>query len=179
MQKSDNFVNRIFGVKMATIYYWAMEPLSLAVGHISMELDDGTYISHWPEARIAQEERNAKKNPLMKRGIAQPTLQDDKIVEGKTYTEKVILPRRLVDGGKVKAYWESLQKKGTNYHLLFSNCAQMVEAALRAGGFQFFIAGPTLTPFGLFDRIRDAKEMKDPATSERFRGRASHWIWEK
>lgn len=109
---------------MATVYYWPMEPQKGIVGHISLGLDDGTYISHWPKERSFSFVKDARQVL---------TLEDDIEAEG---SDPVILqlPKEMIDTEKIKELWSSYNEKGSKYHLFTENCALIVEWVLNKGG---------------------------------------------
>lgn len=140
---------------MATIYYWSMKDGN--VGHLSMSLDDddGTYISHWPDGGAKPFDRKMD-------GHAVPTLQDDIKAEGNRQPEIIKIPKEMIDVARIKEQWK--EYKGSSYQLLFSNCCQMVESLLRRGGFSKYESvrhsqsAYFLTPYEVFNWVRKCKE---------------------
>lgn len=59
---------------MATIYYWAANTIVTLsnsyepprVGHLSLGLDDGTYISHWPTREFSLKKRGMGWKTILK-----------------------------------------------------------------------------------------------------------------
>lgn len=112
---------------MATIYYWAQRASPFRIGHLSMELDDGTYISHWPG-------KKSKLSIVNKSGLARETLAADIEAEKGDPNEVIKVPAEKINTTKIKKWWMSLIEKGTKYNLWAQNCAQMVIRALCSGG---------------------------------------------
>lgn len=134
---------------MAKLFYWPPKTTQggVNVGHLSMRLNDGTYISHWPDSRD-------KLGIKTSRGMTNFNLEDDIDAEGELYSETVEIPEEKIDVGKIRQWWESIKKQKADYHLLFANCAQMVERALIEGGLKGF--GGNLSPFGVLNNVKGA-----------------------
>ncbi len=105
---------------MATVYLWKPKVFSASVGHISLQLNDGTYISHWPVSY-----------PLTasKKGAS---LQDDEVMEKRPFDEKIIIPANMINQAGIKKWLEKDYPK--YYRLTEQNCARVVHDALRGGG---------------------------------------------
>lgn len=146
---------------MATVYYWEYSKSN--VGHLSLALNNGCYISHWPESV-------AKAFSLPDKGHPVPSLEMDIELEEKQPDESLIIPAgeikfiksysdcvyigsslflEMIDIDKMKEWWHSQTKRGTTYHFLISNCAQMVYRALCVGGILREIYPPSFIPEGL------------------------------
>lgn len=139
---------------MATIYYWAASQERARVGHLSLGLDDGTYISHWPADKSKQ--MSGKKN-----GMGHHTLEEDVEAEGGEPSEIVKVPAEMINIVKIKEWWNSMMEEGTNYHLVGDNCAQMVLTALKEGDMNltWSLYDPSehivlVTPFSVLDWIK-------------------------
>lgn len=138
---------------MATIYYWAWANGN--VGHLSMALDNGTYISNWPED-------SAKPLSSKMRGSPCPSLQEDIRLEEKEPDEILEIPKAMINIEKIQKYWDSMKKKGTTYQMMFSNCAQVVLEALRVG--EIILYEPVdydavlFTPYDVLEYIKSCKE---------------------
>ena len=103
------------------IFYWAPQILpdnenasALRVGHLSMMLPDGTYISLFPEGAHA----SYKVDVLAEGGNATQIYE----LDGLPYTDQKIL----------KEWWAGEAKD--NYKALKNNCADVVRSALLMGG---------------------------------------------
>lgn len=110
---------------MATIYYW--ETAKLSVGHISMALSDGTYISHWPE-----------NNKGLKSTLSKPkqSLEEDSKAEGRDPDKCIIFFEKFFNSSKISTWWEDLIK-GLRYNVVTSNCAHVVFEALTRLEFKY------------------------------------------
>lgn len=142
---------------MATLFYWASRGGSL--GHLSMKLDDGTYITHWPASRD-------KLGIKAKKGPTNLQLDDDLDVEQRKYDKNVKISKEKIDAGKVRAWWESMTNK--NADLMFENSVQMVERALLAGG--LILPGGNLTPDEILNCVEDGAGSSSVKTSEGKKG---------
>ena len=113
---------------MCYVYYWENNFLGLSknttpgsIGHMSLRLSDGTYISHYPG-----------KDGIFKKGGLQHSFDYDISELGKKY-KPVKLPSGLVDEDKIRTWW-IVYKETANYNLVSNNCAQVVVRALKEGG---------------------------------------------
>lgn len=97
------------------------------VGHLSLSLSDGTYISHWPDGGAFLDLKKQNGRPMR-------SLKDDIRNEGGEPTETLNLPNGIVDENKIKIWWNQGVKDGTQYNMVHSNCGQMVRTALIRGG---------------------------------------------
>lgn len=114
-------------IKMLTINYWGPRITPFRIGHLSLELEDGTYISHWPGDK-------SKQISPSKQGKSHHTFEDDVKAEGGEPNEIVKIPAHMINIAKIKEWWNSMIEKGTKYNLWAENCAQIVIRALWMGG---------------------------------------------
>ncbi len=102
------------------------------VGHVSMQLSDGTYISWWP----ADEDR--KLFPVMPLTYSAPhepdqTYEDDLALEGRD--PDISIPVGDVDEVAIKSWWGPYNANADNYWVATSaNCSTIVFWALDTGG---------------------------------------------
>ena len=107
------------------VYVWM--PSGGLVGHSSLELSDGTYISWWPD------ENKNKDLPLVTlKGHASSGLEEDIDGEGRNPTHTFTLTRRYVEK-KIKQWWNKFKYEGS-YILATTNCCWVVYKALTEGG---------------------------------------------
>nr|XP_023020992.1 uncharacterized protein LOC111509465 [Leptinotarsa decemlineata] len=92
------------------------------VGHLSLELSDGFYISFWPE-----------KESRWKKTSRGNTYEDDRRAEGRGPDEVLYLPPEIVDQEKIKRWWNRVMDD-KEYNLMLNNCSSVVREALRKGG---------------------------------------------
>lgn len=112
---------------MATIYYWKITKQS--VGHISMALSDGTYISHWPENNKGLKSTSSKPKQSLKEDIKAEERKPDKCIE---------LSEIFFDSEEISIWWKNLVEfDSLSYHLITSNCAHVVHEALKKLDFKF------------------------------------------
>jgi hypothetical protein len=105
----------------AFVYYWGPRFMLKSVGHLSLSLSDGTYISHWPGGGTSGLIKNSGKSESLERDIE---------MEKRSYDKKLQIPTELIDETSIKNWWEMCNLK---YHLLTSNCSQVILLALVAG----------------------------------------------
>jgi RHS repeat-associated protein len=125
---------------LAKVHYWKAKknPTKTAAGHISMHLEDGTYISYWPENGSGFDTNRI------------PDYIKDITDEGYwPYTIQV----NGLDEITIKKWWEN--KKSGLYHFMFSNCADTVENAIQQGGMPLRNRFPRTPPNLLFDIFDD------------------------
>ena len=112
------------------VYIWL--PQGITVGHASMQLSNGTYISLWPG-----EDKMGK--TIKQIGIAMGTKQhyenlsdslDEDIHREKRPPDHVFSIEGL-DETAIQSWWDSFNEK---WHLLSQNCCDTVIGGLRAGG---------------------------------------------
>jgi hypothetical protein len=125
------------------IYVWqwrlynSVGEMDQAIGHVSLELvDDGTYISWWPEA--------AKDAVGLAAAIDFPANKLYAAMQPRAYADDLSgenneLPRTFVVGGfdigKIRTWWTAFTADPNNkYSLLNQNCSTTVYQALKAGG---------------------------------------------
>lgn len=85
------------------------------VGHLSMQLSDGTYISYWHEETLI----------MKKKRSGTQTYQDDVQAEGRVADQILTLPEDIVDQAAIKSWW-STYTDNNKYHLLIRNYASEV-----------------------------------------------------
>lgn len=109
---------------MATVYYWALKGTS-NLGHLSIKLSNGTYISYWP-----------KDHSIWKRGSAQsPTLENDISLEGRPPDQTLPIPSQMINEALIVTWWKKYLHSST-YNLVGNNCGQVVRRALVEGGIE-------------------------------------------
>jgi hypothetical protein len=113
---------------MVIIHCWWERVLEGSVGHASLSLSDGTYISLWPE-NYQKVSSGSSKGPKL-----EVALKDDIKNEGRDPDKQVEILKclNLVDESKVKKWWMEYKTK-VKYNVLASNCAQTVYEALMQG----------------------------------------------
>ncbi|XP_067658809.1 uncharacterized protein [Haliotis asinina] len=107
------------------VYIWM--PQKTQVGHASLVLSNGTYISLWPEDK-------KRKLGVMKKVLGKSDRPEDDIYkEGfeADYTFKI--PCEKLDVSRMQAFWDNWQSTG-HYALLFRNCCWIVYKVLHEGG---------------------------------------------
>ncbi|XP_041367538.1 uncharacterized protein LOC121382105 [Gigantopelta aegis] len=103
------------------VYIWF--PKETHIGHASLELSNGRYISWWPhEAK--------KTEPMTLDGLAHESLEDDVKAEERGPDKIFHLD---YDEEKIEDWWIEWSNRG-NYNLVDTNCCWVVYEALRHGG---------------------------------------------
>jgi hypothetical protein len=138
-------------LKAAKIYFWEIRALEASVGHISLELSDSTYISHWPV-----EHKGTKSTPTSPK----LSLQEDIKAEKRPPDEELDFPTEFLSEALIKGWWNDFIKSG-KYNLATSNCAHIVSDALKAG-ITDRLANLILERFGL-EKQMDWSLLKTPA----------------
>jgi hypothetical protein len=116
------------------IYVWRRQ-WTEAMGHASMALADGTYISWWPE--------NGNESLYGTPAYQNRTLADDVRAEGtnkdgthvKDYYPDFVIGLTGFDQSAIKSWWTNFKPNHT-WHLYNQNCSTTVYQALVAGGLQ-------------------------------------------
>jgi RHS repeat-associated protein len=126
---NSNPINYVDPLGLLEVFYW--EPIGGGegssggwYGHVSIRLDDGTYISYWPSNPL-----NSNKILIDHTPPFAPNYDRDKKGEGGREPEKIHITG--LDECKIKEWWES------GYHgdfSAFNNCSAIVSMALRQGG---------------------------------------------
>lgn len=140
----------------AKIYCWTTRLGEGAAGHLSLILSDGTtYISHWP---------GLKRNALVfwKDASQHIDFTTDVRIEGRDPDYVLELPHGMIDETKIKNWWKEYVTR-SKYNLIFSNCAQTVQLALREG----CIREPhsplkKVTPYSVYRWAENCVELNDP-----------------
>jgi len=104
-----------------TVYIWPRDDGH--VGHASLELENKTYISWWPEGKGAL---FVPYSPDLKR-----TLERDVHEEGNRFPERIYIPGLNED--RIARWWSDF-KKNNSYELAHKNCSTIVAKALKVGG---------------------------------------------
>lgn len=137
-----------------TVYIWL--PHNGNVGHASMELPDGTYISWWPEGKDSAKGKKDKGilNWAVSPAVIADDLDDDIASEDdrNPVVHKVPVPKVA----NIKAWWTK-NKYGT-YVVLGKNCCDVVINALNAGGFKDAAKGLPSTPTKLASQLKSYKQ---------------------
>ena len=118
-----------------TVYVWL--PQSTQVGHASMRLGNGTYISLWP----GENKTGIKKKKVEKRKKRQPnerseSLEEDIENEGRYYDQHFDFEK--LDESATQIWWDEFI---TRWNLLGQNCCKTVIDGLRAGGSERLVYG--------------------------------------
>ena len=108
----------------AKIYCWRNDQGSW--GHMSLQLSDGTYISHWPK------EIKSKTNPFPVIAKQMRNYAYDITAEGRDADEVIDLSHAMVDEAKLRNYWKEY-KSTAKYHAIGNNCAQVIVHCLEVG----------------------------------------------
>ncbi|XP_041367123.1 uncharacterized protein LOC121381828 [Gigantopelta aegis] len=107
------------------VYIWL--PNSSHVGHASLELSNGRYISWWPD------EGKKKSKPLTIHGSSHESLEDDVEAEERDPDKTFDLDDLDYDEEDIEDWWIEWSNRGS-YFLLGTNCCWVVYEALRHGG---------------------------------------------
>ena len=157
---ANNSINAVDPFGLATVYVWFPEP-GEAFGHASMDLNDGTHISWWPNNQGATGSthkpgcnRCTKHNSYFYSSPAYPeafqTLQQDTDDEGRA-PDKTI----FVDGlneGAIKQWWNDFKGRN-NWDTTNQNCSTTVADALTVGSGMPLLFRPhplMWTPFDVY-----------------------------
>ena len=108
----------------AKFYYWPAHDAS-KFGHVSLLLDDGTYISYWPSCRLP------KDNPPWNTCPPRPP-DYDKDFQGEGGMEPLNIQIDGLDEAAIKRWWNNGKGHGDFGDL--NNCSDIVSEALRMGG---------------------------------------------
>lgn len=115
---------------MAVVNVW-MKGVD-AYGHASLQLENGTYISFWPQLK---EDRKAKVEGtklemLGDRPASKLTYIEDVTEEEKKPEQKIQLPKGALNETQISKWWNNYDAK---YNVLTNNCATVVYRALCQG----------------------------------------------
>jgi RHS repeat-associated protein len=112
---------------LATLNYWGSQfygPWLQRWGHVSLTLDDGTYISFYP-ADFSLVHPNGP-------GIFSPSLSDDNLNEGGKPDVQIKLDN--LDENAIKAWWDNYKKTNPEFRGFTNNCSTVVKNAFDIGG---------------------------------------------
>ena len=113
-----------------TVYVWL--PRLNSLGHASMKLGNGTYISLWPAEDKTGKKKSQKKIRKGKKENHQErseSLEEDTDLEERD-PDKVYRINGL-DENAIQAWWDHFDER---WRLLGQNCARTVIEGLKAGG---------------------------------------------
>lgn len=130
---------------VVTVYVWLQRGQN--VGHGSLALSDGTYISWWPS-----EDKNKTAVAFHWKSIdasTSPSYSEDKEAEGHDADSRITIER--LDEAAIRRWWAQFSDV-SKYHILGNNCCTVVFKALKEGGAENFVKFPVqmvATPAGL------------------------------
>ena len=110
-----------YRIKMsAKVYFWS--PTSELIGHSSMKLADGTYISHWPKEACSATRQECE------------SWQPDDVAEdirNEDGRQPIVIDVSISADGqkKIKSWWNDYKK--SNYNFISNNCSTVVYQALK------------------------------------------------
>ena len=114
----------MYGADMTvTVYVWG--PQSGQVGHASMELGDGTYISLWPGEDKAGKKKKGKKQDIH----TSENLTEDTEAEGRGPDHYFSIYG--LDERNIRSWWIGFNKQSWSWT---QNCCKTVIDGLRVGG---------------------------------------------
>jgi RHS repeat-associated protein len=137
----NNPINFIDPFGLATVHYWARS--SNGWGHLSITLDDGTYISNWP---------TNESNIVTTSDTRTPNYEEDKYEERGPPVDLYI---GTLNEGAMKKWWK-MQPRKDGYNGLSTNCSNTVANALRQGGLPVQRQLLPDSPGNTWPRINDA-----------------------
>jgi len=145
----------------ATLHYWpAMiwrdangnEVDSSPYGHIALQLSDGTYISYWPAEHLGAFDLGVYVYATTH------TYREDYNEEHQTSSQTVKITG--LDEAKIKKWWNN--GKGHGKFGSGNNCADIVTAALRQGGFVPWTGNLIWsTPYDVWDGTKTTLKLRD------------------
>ncbi|XP_041361350.1 uncharacterized protein LOC121377432 [Gigantopelta aegis] len=115
-------------------------PGSGRIGHASLELSSGRYISWWPSNNKNSGENVNELGAGIVTGYGQDTLDDDIESEGRRPTKVFNLDDLHLDEEAIEEWWIGWINgwiNGWTYMLVGANCCNVVYNALQAGGAAF------------------------------------------
>ena len=114
---------------LATLNYWGTAftgPWISRWGHVSLTLDDGTYISFYP-TNFNLLNADSPNDPVFS-----GSLSDDNLNEGGAPDVQVKLDN--LDEAAIKTWWNDFKKTQPKFRGLHNNCSTVISQALDAGG---------------------------------------------
>lgn len=143
----------------ARFFYWPAHGAS-KFGHVSLRLDDGTYISYWPSCRLP-------KDPLPYIHNCPARKADyEKDLEGEDNLAPLEIQIDGLDEAAIKRWWNSGTGHGDFGDL--NNCSDVVSEALRIGGLPVRKTKIYTTPEHVKDEIEKLlHDRKYPAPTPR------------
>jgi RHS repeat-associated protein len=115
----------------AEVYIWTYRGKNTAWGHAALKLDDGTYISWWPQG----ENREPKLLlPMVYEVTARPdqTYEWDRLLEGQPPDQVIRLSG--LDEKAILDWWVKFRKRENKWKTVSQNCSTVVVEAVKAGG---------------------------------------------
>lgn len=109
-----------------TVYVW-LARFGSNVGHASMQVGNGTYISLWPgDDKLGMRKRTEEENRQNERS---QSLEEDIEKEGRSYDQSFAIGG--LDENAMQRWWDSFNNR---WWLLGQNCCKTVIDGLRVGG---------------------------------------------
>ena len=137
-------------VNSVTVHYWAPQAQPYRVGHVSMTLPDGTYISWFPQKQLPISDVSRGRT-LTKDTTDEGGAPDDYVISG-------------VDTKKFEEWWKKFEKDHKSWIFSGPNCTTVVEEALTIGGAKDVPTGPEfVTPAKLLPAL---KKLSNPPTTQ-------------
>ncbi|MDF9828243.1 RHS repeat-associated protein [Ereboglobus sp. PH5-10] len=115
----------------AEVYIWDYRGKKVAYGHASMKLDDGTYISFWPQA-TGRDRSKISSRLYTVAEIQNQTYADDVRLKDGRAPDHIINVTNL-DTDNIRNFWITWQDD-KNWSTIRYNCAATIYNCLHAGG---------------------------------------------
>ena len=110
-----------------TVYFWGARGTN--VGHVSMKLGNGTYISLWPRDGKLSLRSTGRTEEENRRSERSQSLDEDIANEERSYDDSIDIGG--LDEDAMQRWWDNFK---TRWWLLGQNCCKTVIDGLRAGG---------------------------------------------
>ncbi|XP_052085800.1 uncharacterized protein LOC127723272 [Mytilus californianus] len=124
--RNDSKKNKVL---MTFIYVW--EAFEGSVGHCSLLLDNGTYVSWWPKGNASGFKKKKKVNA---QGHLPDNYEEDVEEMGRYATHRFHISSEKVNTLAISKWWSNYKIEGYGYNLISHNCCDVVLKALKKGG---------------------------------------------
>ena len=120
----------VLDTKETVVHIWhaTKEDGCKSMGHASVTLSDGNYISWWP----SDPEHATPKNPNWP-GVAHKTLSKDVVDEGRKPDVNIRIFKLQLDVQAIEDWWRDDRAENPNWNFYSHNCATVVRDALQIG----------------------------------------------
>jgi len=158
-------------VNRMKFYYWEPDPeRSKSYGHVAIELENGTYISFWPDVKHFRATREGNRITGIKsmcfpsfKDEVQKLLTDEEKKEREKYQWKLLYPDKIIpimsmNEMAIEEWFVNFKSTDPKWTLLTQSCSNVIHEALCKGSTLFdqtqVVEGFITTPKAVYQTVK-------------------------